>query len=284
MILGYNTNGFAHHNLGDALDVLWEIGYRSVAITIDHSHFNLDRDYCCAKVASACDVIRASMGDRPWRVTIETGARFVLDPRRKHWPTLISAKEEDRERRIEFLLAVIDMGAELRAQSVSLWSGNADDNAAENVLLDRLIANLQRVLDHAEKRNVRLSFEPEPGMFIETMAQFAELHDRVDHPLFGLTLDLGHVHCLGDGVVVDHVRCWREKLWNVHVEDMRRGVHEHLMFGDGDMDFAPIFATLNEIDYVGPVHVELSRHSHDAVNVARRSFEFLSSFPGCAHG
>ena len=36
MFLGYNTNGLAHHDLFDAVELLAEIGYRSVAITIDH--------------------------------------------------------------------------------------------------------------------------------------------------------------------------------------------------------------------------------------------------------
>ncbi len=37
MLLGYNTNGMAHHELFDAIRLLAEIGYRSVAITIDHT-------------------------------------------------------------------------------------------------------------------------------------------------------------------------------------------------------------------------------------------------------
>ncbi len=36
MFLGYNTNGMAHHDLFDAVELLAEIGYRGVAITIDH--------------------------------------------------------------------------------------------------------------------------------------------------------------------------------------------------------------------------------------------------------
>ena len=36
MLLGYNTNGLAHHDLFDAVELLADIGYRSVAITIDH--------------------------------------------------------------------------------------------------------------------------------------------------------------------------------------------------------------------------------------------------------
>jgi sugar phosphate isomerase/epimerase len=56
---------------------------------------------------------------------------------------------------------------------------------------------------------------------------------------------------------------------------MRRGVHEHLMFDEGEIDFGPVLRTLDEIGYAGGVHVELSRHSHDAVETARRALAFL---------
>ncbi len=35
-------------------------------------------------------------------------------------------------------------------------------------------------------------------MFIDTMDKFAELHARVNHPAFGLTLDVGHLVCNGE--------------------------------------------------------------------------------------
>jgi sugar phosphate isomerase/epimerase len=47
------------------------------------------------------------------------------------------------------------------------------------------------------------------------------------------------------------------------------------MFGEGEMDFPPILKALRDINYRGGVHVELSRHSHDAVNTATRALEFL---------
>ncbi|HMF14461.1 MAG TPA: TIM barrel protein, partial [Gemmataceae bacterium] len=53
------------------------------------------------------------------------------------------------------------------------------------------------------------------------------------------------------------------------------GLHDHLMFGDGEIDFGPVLRTLQEIGYDGGVHVELSRHGHEAVNTARRALEFL---------
>ena len=63
---------------------------------------------------------------------------------------------------------------------------------------------------------------------------------------------------------------------NIHIEDMKRGIHDHLRFGEGEIDFVPVIAALKKINYEGGVHVELSRHSHMAPTVAKESIEFLS--------
>jgi sugar phosphate isomerase/epimerase len=107
------------------------------------------------------------------------------------------------------------------------------------------------------------------------MPRFASLLERVNHPNFGLTLDIGHLHCQGETPIADHLRRWADRLWNVHIEDMRRGVHDHLMFGEGEIEFGPNLGALDVIGYKGGVHVELSRHSHDAVETARRALAFL---------
>ena len=77
------------------------------------------------------------------------------------------------------------------------------------------------------------------------------------------------------------IRRWAPRLVNVHIEDMRRGVHEHLMFGEGEIDFPPVLQALAEVGYTGGVYVELSRHSHEGPAAARRAFEFLAAMMTC---
>jgi sugar phosphate isomerase/epimerase len=161
------------------------------------------------------------------------------------------------------------------SDAISFWSGADRDGAGEGALWERLLDGCRRLCDHADRRGARLAFEPEPGMFIDTMPRFAELHRCVAHPRFGLTLDVGHLHCQGELPVARHVREWRAWLWNVHLEDMKRGAHDHLMFGEGEMDFAEVLGALREVGYGGGAHVELSRHSHDAVESARKALAFL---------
>jgi sugar phosphate isomerase/epimerase len=273
MRFGYNTNGFAHHRLDDALTILVELGYRSVALTLDHHVLNpYDAD-----TSRQLPIVHDRLRELGLGVVVETGARFLLDPRRKHQPTLLSADAAQRARRLDFLRRAVDVAAALEADAVSFWSGTALGPATDKELMDRLVEGCRQLCNHAARRRMRLAFEPEPGMFIDTMTRWAELYERVSHPSFGLTIDIGHLHCLGEMPVAPHLRRWRDRLWNVHIEDMRRGVHDHLMFGEGEIDFTEALGALREIDYAGGVHVELSRHSHDAVETARRALAFLRS-------
>lgn len=270
MHFGYNTNGFAHHRLEDALRILAELGYRSVAITLDYHVLNP-----FGPERKQVSHVRKLLEELGLQAVVETGARFLLDPWRKHQPTLLSADRSERQRRLEFLQAAIDMAAELGSGIVSFWSGSVREPSDEATLLARLVEGCQTLCEQAVRQQVKLAFEPEPGMFIDTMPRFADLHQAVAHPSFGLTLDIGHLHCLGEIPIADHVRHWQSWLWNIHIEDMRRGVHDHRMFGEGEIDFVPVLRTLQEIGYRGGLHVELSRHSHNAVETARQALRFL---------
>ena len=112
-------------------------------------------------------------------------------------------------------------------------------------------------------------------MFIDTLDAFARLDERIRHPLFQLTVDLGHVHCSNEGDIPALLATWAPRIVNVHIEDMVRGIHEHLMFGEGTMDFPAICRSLGEIGYSGGVHVELSRHSHMGASAVRTAANFL---------
>ncbi|HZT80432.1 MAG TPA: sugar phosphate isomerase/epimerase family protein, partial [Gemmataceae bacterium] len=159
--------------------------------------------------------------------------------------------------------------------AVSFWSGTTTPDTPERIQWKRLLDGCRELADYAAEQEVRLAFEPEPGMFIDTMDKFAELYEKVNHPAFGLTVDVGHLVCNGELPVSEHLARWKDVLWNVHIEDMRQGVHDHLMFGEGEIDFPPVLAALEEIGYWGGVYVELSRHSYDAVNTARKALAFL---------
>jgi sugar phosphate isomerase/epimerase len=268
MFLGYNTNGFAHHDLFDAVGLLAEIGYRGVAVTIDHDVLSPREKGGKRQIIQLNKMLR----DLGMRSVIETGARFLLDSHIKHEPTLVSP---DPRRRIEFYKYAVDCAAVLGSDCVSLWSGAVRDGAGRDEAMQRLVQGLHEVLDYAAGQGVVIGFEPEPGMLIDSTGSFEDMLKYIDTPNLGLTLDVGHVQCQGETPIAETIRRWTGRLVNVHIDDMKTCVHEHLMFGDGEIDFPPVLGGLAESGYAGGLYTELNRHSRDAPQAAKKAFDFL---------
>lgn len=254
----YVTNGLTGHRLDEALRLLADCGYEGVALTLDHVHFDPFAPGLANRTARLRDLLVTLDLD----CAIETGGRFVLDPRRKHHPSLVS---EGSERRVELVRRAIDVAADLGSDVVSLWSGELPDGVDREAAWVQLCEGVERLLAYASERGVRLGFEPEPGMLVERLDHYEALARDLGRPdALGLTLDLGHCVCLEEAPADDCVRKFARRLAHVHIDDMRRGVHEHLLLGDGELDLQAALRALIESGYAGLVAVELSRHSHAA--------------------
>lgn len=264
---GYGTNGFSNHRLDDALEIIAELGYVGVALTLDHHHLDPFGDNVTAEVARVARRLR----ELRLAVVIETGARYLLNPRHKHAPTLL---DDDNARRVGFLERAVDIAADLGAEAVSFWAGVRAPHVTPQIAWQRLVQGCTQVARAAAQRGVPLGFEPEPGMLVETLDQFEKLRGEVGEQL-RLTLDIGHCRAVEAATVAECVRRAGPHLVNVQIDDMRRGVHEHLEFGEGEIDFPPVLLELANTGYRGLVAVELPRHSHAAPDVAARSLSFL---------
>ncbi|MEE6283273.1 sugar phosphate isomerase/epimerase family protein [Georgenia sp. MJ170] len=268
--LSYGTSGFADHSLPNALSVIAELGYDGVALTLDHHHL----DPFAPDAAARVDATAGLLARHGLAVAIETGARYLLDPWHKHEPTLVST--DGQERRLELLHRAIDIAGDLGTDIVHMWSGGVPEGTSVEVAWDRLLTGMADLLPHAEEAGVRLAFEPEPGMLVERLADVQELRRRLGSPeALRMTVDVGHAICNEDAPPQDILREVAEDVVHIQIEDMRRGVHEHLEFGEGEIDLPAVIGTLIDIEYTGLVSVELGRHSATVPTVAARSIDAL---------
>jgi sugar phosphate isomerase/epimerase len=270
--LSYGTNGFTDHRLPEALAIMAELGYEGVALTLDHQHLDPFAPDLAARVSQTAGLLeRYGLA-----VAVETGARYVLDPWRKHEPTFVS--DDGAEVRARLIRIAIDVAGDLGADIVHLWSGTLPPGTPDDVAWERLVSGLAPVLEHAESAGVRLAFEPEPGMFVNRLSGVRELRSRLGDPAaLVATVDVGHAVVNEEASPQECIRENAELVAHVQIEDMRRGVHEHLEFGEGEVDVTAALRALLDIGYDGLVSVELTRHSHDAPAVAARSLAVLRS-------
>jgi sugar phosphate isomerase/epimerase len=265
----YNTNGAANHRLEDAVAIIADAGYHGIALTLDIHHVDpMAEGWIARTEALAKDLAARRMG-----CVIETGARFLLDPRRKHEPTLLTPSEEGRARRVAFLHRAIDIGAILGAEAVSFWAGVPQPGVDRGEAGLWLKDGVAKVLDHAARRGVTAALEPEPGMLVETVDDWRTLQGHA--PGLTLALDLGHLLVTEEREPPAAVREFAPHLGTVAIEDMRRRDHTHLPFGEGEMDIPACLDALEEIGFRRLVCVELSRESHRADRMIPASIEWL---------
>jgi L-ribulose-5-phosphate 3-epimerase len=273
MLLGFSTNGIGDVDPLDALPVLRDLGYRSLAITLDHHTLHP----AAADIAARIDLWREALAGAGLACVIETGARHLLDRTVKHEPTLVTSDRAGRDRRVAFTRAAIDIAADLGAGCVSLWSGIGRDAADDATMLARLTDGLAAIVDHAKRRGVVVAFEPEPGMVVDTLARAERVFAALGRPAgLRLTVDIGHLECMGERPFATTLAPWRGLIANVHVDDMLACRHEHLPLGAGDVDFAAAVGALAAVGYRGGLHVELPRQSHCWLDTARRAAAILA--------
>ncbi|MFC8922625.1 sugar phosphate isomerase/epimerase family protein [Cellulosimicrobium sp. NPDC057127] len=273
--LGYGTNGFTDHPLDVTLDVLEHEGYGAVALTLGFPHLDPFAPGWDEHVEALRGRLARSGGGAGMRVVVETGTRFLLDPYRKHRPTLVDAEAEPR---LRFLERAVEIAARLDAECVSFFSGVLPDDATPADGWARLRDRVPALVEHARARGVRLSLEPEPGMLVETVGDALRLHEELGAPdALGVTVDVGHCLVVEPDGVVGALRAAAPHLANVQLDDMPSTHHEHRPFGEGEIDLPLVLTTLADVGYTAVAAVELPRHSYDAPGLARRSMTALQA-------
>jgi sugar phosphate isomerase/epimerase len=131
---------------------------------------------------------------------------------------------------------------------------------------------IEQLLPVLEETKTTLALEPlspRTTNFLKTAAETAELIDMVDSPRCQLNLD-----CLAMSSeskrIPDLIRANREHLVHFHANDPNaKGP------GFGELDFVPLFRTLNEIDYRGWISVEVFDYSPGPERLARESVAYM---------
>jgi protein FrlC len=271
--LAFSTNAFKKNTLTEAVNAIADIGYTGVEIMADVPHafpptFGFEQR----------KALRDLLQKRNLAVSNVNAFTLFAEGDTYH-PTWIEEDPHKRQSRILHTANCISLAAELGAKTLSLQPGGPliGTNIPRG-LAGRLFAEgLAEVLPVAKEHGITLAIEPEPGLYIETSAEYLEFKNEyfASEPLIQMNCDVGHLFCVGEDPA-DVVRTYREHIVHVHLEDIGANrVHQHLTPGKGVIDFAGIYRALDDIAYDGWVTVELYPYETTAAGVAKAAFEHL---------
>jgi sugar phosphate isomerase/epimerase len=131
---------------------------------------------------------------------------------------------------------------------------------------------LEELVRAAEGTGVVVAVEPEPETVIHGMYEFSMLASRLSGSSLGLNLDLGHAF-LTEGSATSVVDEWAPFIVHVHIEDVIKPNHLHLLPGDGHVDLARSVQHLRENGYSGDLIVDHPDSLEDPQDWARQALE-----------
>ncbi len=277
MHLAYSTNGFTRVDLVRAVRDIAAHGYVGVELLADAPQWSPETDTTGLRSAVRRALAETDIGVS--NVNANTAAclwPFEL-PEPVFEPALSNRDAAVRRQRLDYTRQVLDFAADVGASCVSVTSGRPDAAVAPEEGMAWFADSLAEVCRYAASVGVRVGIEYEPGLLVETALEVADIIERVGHPLLGANLDIGHAVCVGEDPAKS-VQLLGPRIWNVHLEDIKGRKHHHLVPGEGDIDFARIFAALRAVDYDGYVTVELYTCVERADDAAAQARAYLTPF------
>lgn len=267
----YSSNAYTRFPLERAIDEIAEAGFDGIEILADIPHVNPLR-----ATARTADRLAARIRRRGLAVSnVNANTNLALnrlDPQGFR-PSLLEPDESARRLRIQYIRRAIDFAASVGSPCVAISVGRSPGGPARD-LRARLLQGLDEVLTHAERRGVDVGIEYEPGHLIESCRGLLAVLRDARHPRLGANLDIGHAACAGESIPAT-IRRLRGRIWHLHVEDIRRRTHRHLVPGLGDIDFLAAFRALRRSGYRGFVTLELYPYKARPTWAGRRGLEHL---------
>jgi sugar phosphate isomerase/epimerase len=271
MILGYSTNAFVRFSVLEAVEKIGRLGFRGVEIMCDRPHL-YPPDYGEENLTRLKTVI----DDQGLKVTnLNSFTLFAVGD--TYLPSWIEPQEERREIRIQHTLECLKVADFFGCKNISVPPGGPVGEISRERAMTLFHRGLEIVAPLAQELGIKILVEPEPDLLMENTREFKEFIVDVKSPAIGVNFDIGHFFCAGEDPRVAFEELF-EWIGHVHLEDIAPDrVHNHLILGQGAIQFTEIFQTMLRLGYQGDVSLELYPYVDAPEEAGRESLEYLQT-------
>lgn len=274
MKLAYSSNAYMSYPVEEAIARIAALGYAGLELLADVPHA-----WPAGLLETAKQRILDCLHSHGLAVSNLNGFMMnaVADPRQPYWhPSWIEPDPHYRAIRREHTKRALQLARQLGAPSVQTEPGGPLEGdrswaSAARIFYDEIMP----CVELAERLEVWLLIEPEPGLLIETFEQYLEFVGRIESPWVGLNFDVGHAFCVGQDPqhwvarMAPHTR-------HYHVEDIAASrQHAHLIPGRGAIDLQATLREIARTGYRGWITVELYPYVDQPDEAGREASQFL---------
>lgn len=274
MKLAYSTNAFKRYSLNEAIRIIAEIGYEGIELLCDSPH-------AYPPIFQDKEIHSFKNQIAKFRLVISNLNAFTLySISDVYHPSWIEDDKVSRELRITHTINCIKLAKKIGAKNLSTEPGGPVMGRKTNMkYLEKLfMEGLNRVVPIAEEENIKILIEPEPNLLLENSNQFLNFIKNFSTENVGLNFDIGHFYCVGEDPT-EIIYKLSEYIEHFHLADIASNrIHNHLIPGEGSINFRSVLKTIESIGYKGFVTVELYPYQHNPKEAAKRAYEYLMRY------
>ncbi|MEA3546491.1 MAG: sugar phosphate isomerase/epimerase family protein [Thermodesulfobacteriota bacterium] len=278
MKLSFSSNAYTRHSVFTAVERIAAIGYQGLELLADIPHIfpPTFTDFDLQRLQTLLQKNSMVVANINANTAVGYYGRPFWEPLFE--PSLANPDDAARKWRLDYTKKCVAIAHQLGAPHVSVTSGCMLPGVDPQQSLDYLRLSLREIVSYAEKFSIGIGIEYEPGLLISCCDELVCFLEEFDSPFLGANLDLGHSHVSGE----DHnevIAGLGNKIFHIHLEDIKKRKHYHLIPGLGDMDFVSIFHALERQKYDGYLTVELYTYPNTPDEAARMSLAYLRELP-----
>ncbi len=194
---------------------------------------------------------------------LETGVRVpsMCFSGHRRFP-LGSENKEIRKKSLELMKKAIELATDLGIRNIQMAGYDVYYETGNKKTRELYIEVMKQSLKWAEKANVMLSIEIMDHPFMNSITKYLEFDKILNSPLLTVYPDIGNLTAWGNDVKSEFIK-GKSKISAVHLKDTLAvtenfpGKFKEVPFGEGCVDFIEFFKLLKEIDYNGPLLIEM---------------------------
>ncbi|MFQ5970321.1 MAG: sugar phosphate isomerase/epimerase family protein [Nitrososphaerales archaeon] len=269
MKFAFSSSAFRHFSLSHSIEQISRLGYGGIEIMCDVPHA-YPPSLSPKKINKILQDIKST------DLEISNLNAFMLCAIGDfHHPSWIEIDEEKRMQRIQHTIDCVKLAKALGVGNISTEPGGPlPKKMNRETAMDLYVEGINQALPIAQKLGVKILVEPEPRLMLQTGYDFLQFISRIDSNDVALNFDIGHFYCVGEDVP-ELIKELKDYIVHFHLEDIKGRVHNHLIPGDGCINFRKIFSAINDIGYEGFVTVELYPYTDNPVRAAKIALNYL---------
>jgi sugar phosphate isomerase/epimerase len=274
MRLAFSTNAFKKYPLEESIKAIADIGYTAVEILCDIPHAYPPK-FGEKEIQSVKSVLSE------YNIEISNLNAFTLFAiRDTQHPSWIENDQRQRGLRIQHTINCIHLARKIGAKNISTQPGGPiDKNTGNNreQLETVFVDELSKVVPIAEENKVKILVEPEPKLLLENSEHFLNFIKNINSDYVKLNFDIGHFFCVNENPAT-LINKLADYIEHFHLADIASNrIHNHLIPGQGAIDFHSVFDAIHKINYKGFVTVELYPYQENPIEAAKIAYKYLKN-------